>query len=101
MNSINEIKKLKINNYIKIVQSDLDELITQSKILLEKDTLISDKIRILQFNGCIFFQEMTGKREFLVRKTKDLNSAKELMANRMEIYEKMWDGCGCKVDYYS
>ncbi len=101
MNSINEIKKLKINNYIKIMQSDLDALITQSKILLEKDTLISDKIRILQLDNCIFFQEMTGKREFLVRKMKDLNSANELMAKRMEIYEKMWDGCGCKVDYYS
>ena len=57
MNSINEIKKLKINNYIKIAQSDLDEVITQSKILLEKDTLISDKIRILQFSGCIFFRK--------------------------------------------
>ena len=101
MNSINEIKKLKINNYIKIGQSDLDELISRSKILLEKDTLISDKIRILLFNDCIFFQEMTGKREFLLRKMNDINTAKELLAKRMEIYEKMWDGCGCKVDYYS
>lgn len=101
MNSINEIKKLKINNYIKIIQSDLDELLAQSKILLEKDTLISDKIRILQLDNFILFQEMTGRREFLVRKTKDLNSANELLVKRMEIYEKMWDGCGCKVNYYS
>ena len=44
---------------------------------------------------------MTGRREFLVRKMNDIETAKELMAKRMEIYEKMWDGCGCKVDYYS
>ncbi len=72
MNSINEIKRLKINNYIKIVQSDLDELITQSKILLEKDTLISDKIRILQLDNCIFFQEMTGKKRISCKKNERL-----------------------------
>ena len=26
---------------------------------------------------------------------------RQFVRQRMEQYERMWDGCGCKVDYYS
>lgn len=101
MDFLTEIKNLQVNCYIKTDQFHVSELLKRSKLLIAKDTFISDKIRILQFEDSIYFQEMSNRSEFLIRKMNDLNTANELLRKRMEIYEKMWDGCGCKVDYYS
>ena len=30
----------------------------------------------------------------------DAGEARALVARRLETYDKMWDGCGCKVDYH-
>lgn len=101
MDFLTEIKNLQSNNYIKTDLTQVNRLVENSKLLLEKDTCISDKIRILEFENSIYFQEMTNRGEFLIRKMADLSTANDLLKKRMEIYEKMWDGCGCKVDYYS
>ena len=37
--------------------------------------------------------------EVLVRIRPDLEAAEEFVRRRLEIYERMWDGCGCKVNY--
>jgi len=31
---------------------------------------------------------------------KTKKEAEEFIKERLEIYNRMWDGCGCKVDYY-
>lgn len=101
MNFFDEIKQLQENSYLKVDISDLNKMLNHSNIILERDTCISDKIRILQFEDSIYFQEMTNRNEYLIRKMNDFTAASDLLQKRMEIYEKMWDGCGCKVDYYS
>ncbi len=35
----------------------------------------------------------------VVRRLADADDARALVARRLETYDKMWDGCGCKVDY--
>ena len=37
----------------------------------------------------------------LVRRLADADELQRFVRGRMETYDKMWDGCGCKVDYYS
>lgn len=37
----------------------------------------------------------------VVRRLADTDEAGEFVRQRLEQYERMWDGCGCKVDYYS
>jgi len=78
----------------------LNEILLKSKILIEKDTHISDKIRLLKFNDELILQEKTTKDEYLIRIMKSKEEAEELIKERLEIYDKMWDGCGCKVNYY-
>jgi hypothetical protein len=36
----------------------------------------------------------------LIRRLADRAEAEMLVRRRLETYDKMWDGCGCKVDYY-
>ena len=91
---------LQKNNYLMITKIELNELLLKSQIIVEKDTLISDKIRLLKLNNQLILQEKPKKDEYLIRMVKSLKEGEELIKQRMEIYDRMWDGCGCKVNYY-
>ena len=86
--------------YIKISEKQFEELNRLSKLIFEENTLIADCIRIYQLNGFYIFQEKTLEGEILVRKYMDESEAKKLLNKRLNIYEKMWNGCGCKIDYF-
>jgi len=92
---------LQKNNYLMITEIELNDLLLKSQIIVEKDTLISDKIRLLKHSNQLILQEKTTKDEYLIRMVKSLEEGEELIKQRMEIYDRMWDGCGCKVDYYN
>ena len=37
----------------------------------------------------------------VVRLLGSLETVRAFVDDRMALYERMWDGCGCKVDYYA
>jgi hypothetical protein len=94
---ISEVKK---KTYLVISEDELEEFLSRSEIMIEKDTLISDKIRLLKFNNELILQEKTTKDEYLIRVMNTKKEVEEFIKQRLEIYDKMWDGCGCKVEYY-
>ena len=99
MNLEKILSAAKKNKYSIINKEELEKLLSQSKTLIEKDTHISDKIRLLKLDNDLIIQEKTTKDELLIRFVKTKKEAEDLIAQRLEIYDKMWDGCGCKVDY--
>lgn len=100
MNLEKILSAAKKNKYSIINKEELEKLLSQSQTLIEKDTHISDKIRLLKLDGDLIIQEKTTKDELLIRIVKTKKEAEHLIEQRLEIYDKMWDGCGCKVDYY-
>lgn len=94
------IKQAREKNYIAVSKEEVNELLTNSKILIEENTYLSDKIRLLEYESDMFIQEKTTNDEYLIRKVKTLKDGEDLIKKRLEIYNRMWDGCGCKVDYY-
>ena len=101
MNLEKIIAVAKKKKYTFVKQDDLKELLSQSKIIIEKDTHISDKIRLLKYKDELFIQEKSNKDELIVRIMKTKKEAEEFIKERLEIYDRMWDGCGCRVEYYS
>ncbi len=89
-------KKVKL-----ITKEEFETILSKSKIVKEANTIISGLIRILNYDGQYMVQETTPKDEIAVRIMESENEANDFVDKRMETYEKMWDGCGCKVDYYS
>jgi hypothetical protein len=100
MNLDKLITALKEEKYSVINEEELQELLFHSQNLIEKETYISGKIRLLKVNDELIIQEKSDKDELIIRPVKTIEEAEELIKQRLEIYEKMWDGCGCKVDYY-
>lgn len=99
--SVSEIlTSVNSSSYIVLNKEELDVFLACSTILKEVDTCLSDFIRILKYNDEIFFQELTDKNEILLRKMNSLEDAEKLLKERLDFYERKWDGCGCKINYY-
>ena len=101
MNLEKILLETKEKKYTVVNKDDLDYFINNSELLIEKDTLISDKIRLLKFQELLYILEKSNKDEILIRLMNTKEEAEDFINKRMETYDKMWDGCGCKVEYYS
>ena len=95
------IKKLISEKIVTITNSELEELISQSEVIEEKNIVMCGFLRILVYDNHVIIQEQTDKKELVVRLAESIDEAKEFLMNRLEAYERMWDGCGCKINYFS
>ncbi len=94
------VDNLKSNKKVYVPVQRLDDILSQSEVKYEHNTLISDYIRIIKLNDNIVVQEKTDKNEIALHLFDDEKAAEKFVDERLEVYEKMWDGCGCKVKYY-
>jgi len=92
--------KLKTEKYLIISADELHEMLKSSVKILEQDTRLRDYIRILKLDDAYIFQEITNHGEIMIRQFNNEADAMNLVNDRMQIYDKMWDGCGCKINYY-
>lgn len=65
------------------------------------DTRLAGWIRILTLEGQVVVQEETPEGEVLLRAFDSLEAAGAFVDSRLADYDRMWDGCGCKIDYHS
>lgn len=104
MNSLSSLKELnkrfETEKYVVISDEELTELLISSKIIFEQDTRLRDYIRILKVGNLFYLQEKSNLGEIMIRQFDTEVEAMNLVNNRMQIYDKMWDGCGCKINYY-
>ncbi|RKZ15768.1 hypothetical protein DRQ53_08155 [bacterium] len=87
-----------------VVELDADalpELLADSKLLSESDTHLAGLIRILALRDLLLVQEQHPEsRKLLLRGFTAREEAESFVRERLETYERMWDGCGCKVEYF-
>jgi len=95
------ISDLSNNSFIVLDKDKLNLFLSQVKILKEENTYLNDFIRIVNFNEIICIQETSDKNEIIVRRMNSLKEAKDFVQERLDFYDRKWDGCGCKIDYYS
>ncbi|HQF42116.1 MAG TPA: hypothetical protein PK073_04310 [Ignavibacteriaceae bacterium] len=88
------------SKYLIIEDNELDSVLKSTEIIREEDTHLSDFIRLLKVNDTLFIQEITFKKEVLLRKMDSMKDADLFIQERLDYYERKWDGCGCKIDYY-
>jgi hypothetical protein len=94
------LNKVVNSKYLIIEEDQLKSLLNNSEVIRVEDTHLSDFIRLLKFEENLFVQETTSKNEILIRKVNSMKDADLFIKERLEFYERKWDGCGCKIDYY-
>lgn len=94
------ITKLKQQKYLVIDHDQLETFLEDVEIIRQQDTLISGYLRLAKYDDNYIIQETTDKKEIVLRLFENRTDAEKLIDDRLDIYEKMWNGCGCKVNYY-
>jgi hypothetical protein len=56
---------------------------------------------IVQTNAGLAAVEEPTPDQRVVRLLGSPDDASRFIADRLASYERMWDGCGCRIDYYS
>jgi hypothetical protein len=93
-------ERLAEGRIVTATQEELLELLEAAEVLSDQDTLVAGHLRVLGLSGLILVQEETPEGQLLVRRAESVEAAQALVADRLATYERMWDGCGCKVDYF-
>jgi predicted aminopeptidase len=64
-------------------------------------TVVAGSLVIIRVGGTLAAVEQPRAEERVVRRLDDEAAMRAFVHERLETYERMWDGCGCKVDYYA
>ena len=94
------IQTLNERGVVEIDRDDLSEIVELFESMRAVDTGLAGWIRILSHDGEIVVQEETPERAILVRKFDSAEEAGAFVDRRLADYDRMWNGCGCKIDYY-
>ena len=100
MDAKNIFDRVLNSKYLIIEESELKTVLDNAELLKVEDTHLSDVIRLIKYNENLFIQETTFKNAIIVRKVSSIEDANKFIQERLDFYERKWDGCGCKIDYY-
>ena len=79
---------------------EAESILAGFELLREEDTRLSGPIRILRTGEMIVVAERPEPGVLVLRRLVDRAAADTFVRDRLETYERMWDGCGCRIDYY-
>jgi len=94
------IERLQRRTVVEIDRGELERLLARATTVRDDDTRLSGRIRVLVLGDSVVFQEETPRGVLLARRLPTVEAADLLVNERLATYERMWDGCGCKVDYF-
>ncbi len=92
--------KAENSKYQMIGKDQLKSVLDNSEIIRVEDTHLSDFIRLIKFQENLYVQETTNNNEIIIRKVSSIKDADSFIKERLDFYERKWDGCGCKINYY-
>jgi len=100
MNGLELITKLQSQAPIPVDREILVGLLEAAEVLRQDNTCVAGWIRILSVDGVILVQEETPDGNALARRLPSIEDANDFVNERLASYERMWDGCGCKINYF-
>jgi len=100
MNGHELVTKLQTQAPIPVDREILVGLLETAEVLRQDNTCVAGWIRVLSVDGVILVQEETPDGNALARRMLSIEDANDFVNDRLASYEGMWDGCGCKINYF-
>jgi hypothetical protein len=95
------IQKIPADGAAAVSAEEVALLRQSSELVREVDTRFNGMIEVLRTpEGAYILAEQTLERQPVIRRVASPEHADEVIRSRLEIYDRMWDGCGCKVDFF-
>ncbi len=81
-------------------EEEWESILANSEKVRTEEASLDHKIEIRKVGGQLLARETSDKGEIILRVFASDFALNAFVKRRVDIYERMWDGCGCKVDYY-
>lgn len=85
---------------LRLSRNEWEQAADQAEILERHDTRIAGELLLIRLEQHLAAVERPEAGKRVVRRLADEEEARRFIEERLETYDRMWDGCGCKVDYY-
>ncbi len=80
--------------------AEWEELATHFSVEERHNTQLAGDLLIIRMDKSLVAVEAPSRDARVARLLGNAEAARAFVTKRMEEYERMWDGCGVKVEYY-
>ncbi|MCJ7627028.1 MAG: hypothetical protein MUO50_01450 [Longimicrobiales bacterium] len=99
--TIDEFKRsVLLGGTVPLSASEWKELADHFPVEERHQTQLAGELLIVSFGGDLIAVEAPSRDARVARFLGGPDEARAFVARRMEEYERMWDGCGVRVEYY-
>jgi len=92
-------RRLKAGNIVTISAAEWAAIAGSFEQVERRDTFVASDLLIVRSEASLAAVEQPSPEQRVVRPLSDDAEVSRFVQRRLEEYERMWDGCGCKVDY--
>lgn len=85
---------------VRLAAAEWDAIAPAFEEVERHHTVVAGSLVIIRADGALAAVEQPRPDERVVRRLDGEDAARAFVRERMDQYERMWDGCGCKVEYY-
>jgi hypothetical protein len=93
-------RRLEDEHIVRLAAAEWAELAEFCEVVERHDTLVAGELLIVRCGAGWAAVEQPAPAERVLRRLSDAEEARLFVKSRLEAYERMWDGCGCKIEYY-
>jgi hypothetical protein len=91
--------RLSAGEIVVLSREEWETLADGFEVLEDRDTGLAGRLLLTRGPaGFVVVEEPDPTRRALRRFVEE-EKARRFIQDRLEAYERMWDGCGCKIDY--
>ncbi len=84
-----------------VLTTDTAQAITEgARVVARHHTLGAGDLVILGWLDMRVVIECADADTSILRRFEDEREVERFVQRRLDQYERMWDGCGCRIDYY-
>jgi len=96
----NLVERLSVQHVLTVGSSEWEHVADQFEEVERHRTHIKGDLVIVRIESGYAAVEEPLPKERVIRYLGDMDEVRRLVTDRLETYERMWDGCGCRIDYY-
>ena len=92
--------RLRLGGVVPLSAGEWGELAQHLPVVERHQTQLAGELLIVKMGDQLVAVEAPSRDARVARLLGGADEARAFVNRRMEEYERMWDGCGVKVDYY-
>jgi hypothetical protein len=92
-------RQLRLGSTVALSAKEWDEIAPHFSVVERHDTQLAGDLLIVRLDNEYAAVEEPSRNARVARLLVDMDEVRVFVEKRLSEYERMWDGCGVKVDY--